>query len=144
MLYKQENGHETSVWICILTAFVLASFMRLWLDDLRPPWKQGWVGCEWVKTAEEAIALLKTGRVEEASLDHDLIVAATMGNPELGELTGYDVAKFLARNPELYPVGGVTVHSLNQEGRRRMFVALHHACRLSSRDCVLPEWRKLL
>jgi hypothetical protein len=29
-------------------------------------------GWDWARTADEAIALLKTGKVEEASLDHDL------------------------------------------------------------------------
>ena len=46
--------------------------MKLWLDDIREPWRFGKHGWEWAKTADEAIALLKTANVEEASLDHDL------------------------------------------------------------------------
>jgi hypothetical protein len=46
--------------------------MKLWLDDIRKPWMHGCIGFEWAKTVDEAIALLKTGRVTFASLDHDL------------------------------------------------------------------------
>lgn len=46
--------------------------MNLWLDDVREPHKFGCLGWEWAKTAAEAIELLKTGKVEKASLDHDL------------------------------------------------------------------------
>jgi hypothetical protein len=45
---------------------------KLWLNDIRPPWKYGCIGRHWAKTAQEAIDVLKTGKVEEASLDHDL------------------------------------------------------------------------
>lgn len=55
--------------------------MTLWLDNIREPWKHGYTGAEWAKTADEAIALLKTGTVTFASLDHDLSEAATMGTP---------------------------------------------------------------
>ena len=54
--------------------------MKLWLDDLRPPWRYGYIGWEWAKNAGEAIALLKTGKVTQASLDHDLSYEATLGN----------------------------------------------------------------
>jgi hypothetical protein len=47
--------------------------MKLWLDDVRNPEERGLVGFTWVKTVE-AIALLKTGQVVFASLDHDLRV----------------------------------------------------------------------
>jgi hypothetical protein len=42
--------------------------VKLWLDDNRVA-PEGWV---WVKTADEAIAALRTGQVVDASLDHDL------------------------------------------------------------------------
>lgn len=42
--------------------------IRLWHDDVRPP-PRGWV---WVRTNDDARAILQTGRVIEASLDHDL------------------------------------------------------------------------
>jgi hypothetical protein len=53
--------------------------MNLWLDDVRPPWRFGYIGWEWAKTYDEAIALLATGKVERASLDHDLSEPATLG-----------------------------------------------------------------
>jgi len=42
--------------------------MKLWLDDIRPA-PQGW---EWVKNIKQAIEILQTDKVDEASLDHDL------------------------------------------------------------------------
>lgn len=54
--------------------------MTLWLDDIREPWKHGYPGAEWVKTADAAISALKTGRYTFASLDHDLSEAALMLN----------------------------------------------------------------
>ena len=76
--------------------------MKLWLDDIRAPWKFGCIGWTWVKTADEAIELLKTGKVEMASLDHDL---QPLHYEQLGygenllfsqEETGYKVALFYA------------------------------------------------
>ncbi len=43
--------------------------MKLWLDDIRNPPDDTWTTA---RTADEAIAILKTGFVVEASLDHDL------------------------------------------------------------------------
>jgi len=94
--------------------------MVLWLDDIRPPWRHGYIGAEWCKTAEAAIEILKTGRVTFASLDHDLTEAATMGQPAPSEKTGYDVCLFLAEHPEYFPKDGVRVHSLNPNGKLRM------------------------
>jgi hypothetical protein len=42
--------------------------MKVFLDDGRPT-PAGWMRAYW---PDEVIALLKTGRVEELSLDHDL------------------------------------------------------------------------
>ena len=92
--------------------------MKLWLDDIRPPWKYGCVGWIWVETAAEAIALLETGQVTEASLDHDLSIKATLGNWG-GETTGYDVVLFMKEH-DIWPKDGVRVHSLNPAGRARM------------------------
>lgn len=97
--------------------------MILWLDDVRPPWKHGYVGADWAKTAEAAIALLKTGMVDFASLDHDLSEKATMGDWE-GEITGYDVVLFMEANPEFWPPDGCRVHSFNPVGRQRMLVPI--------------------
>jgi hypothetical protein len=93
--------------------------MTLWLDDIRPPWKHGYFSATWAKTAEEAIALLGTGQVRFASLDHDLSVEATLGNWQ-NEKTGYDVVCWLEEHPEFWPPEGVRVHSMNPAGRARM------------------------
>ncbi len=94
--------------------------MILWLDDIRQPWKHGYVGAEWAKTAEQAIAILKTGKVTFASLDHDLSEAATLGKAAPGEKTGYSVICWLEENPEFWPEDGVKVHSMNPAGAARM------------------------
>lgn len=92
----------------------------LWLDDVRPPWKHGFVGAEWVKTAEAAITELATGKYDYASLDHDLSEMATIGMAPAGEKTGYDVVCWLEQNPQFWPSRGVRVHSMNPSGAERM------------------------
>lgn len=101
--------------------------MKLWLDDIRDPREHGALGYTWVKTADEAIRLLASGMVERASLDHDLSVDATMGNPAQGERTGYTVIRWMEEN-NTWPRGGVKVHSMNPVGRRRMLdvIAKHY------------------
>ena len=96
--------------------------MKLWLDDIRPPCKHGCLGFEWAKTAEEAIAFLKTGKVTFASLDHDLSIKATLGDWS-GERTGYDVVRWM-EDSGAWPVDGVRVHSLNPAGKARMLVPI--------------------
>lgn len=97
---------------------------KMWLDDVREPWKHGYIGAVWVKTADEAIELLKTGTVEEASLDHDLLERHYPWNckelPPLGDGTGFDVVVWLSLHPEFWPKRGVTIHSHNTAGRFRM------------------------
>lgn len=93
--------------------------MRLWLDDIREPWKYGYIASEWAHTAQEAIALLKTGEITFASLDHDLSVEATCGNPAPNEETGYTVVCWMEEN-DVWPCDGVVVHSMNPVGRARM------------------------
>jgi hypothetical protein len=84
--------------------------MRLFLDDFRKE-PDGWVRVYW---PHEAIELLKTGDVEEISLDHDL------GNDEIG--TGYDVVKWIEEQVVIHgfkpPI--IYVHSANPVGRHRM------------------------
>jgi hypothetical protein len=92
--------------------------MKLWLDDIREPWRFGCVGWEWAKTVEEAIALLETGLVTEADLDHDLSEKATLGDWS-GELTGYTVVCWMEEH-DCWPIDGVKVHSQNPVGRERM------------------------
>lgn len=96
--------------------------IRLWLDDVRDPafafpeWVEDpgppWM---WVKTAEEAIDLLQSGRVTAASLDHDLGT----------QKTGYDVVLWMEEHG-VWPVDGVAVHSANFVAARRMRQAIDH------------------
>lgn len=90
--------------------------MKVFLDDERPT-PDGWVRAY---TAPEAIGLLKTGKVTEISLDHDL------GPEEAG--TGYDVCLWVEEQvfstafnfdtPFALPI--MAVHSANPVGRQRM------------------------
>lgn len=101
--------------------------MRLWLDDIREPWRHGCLGWHWVKSAQEAIEVLKTGRVEEASLDHDLSELRTLGQDD-GSATGYDVVCWMEAN-NVWPSLGTRVHSLNPVGRQRMEEVIERAYR---------------
>jgi|SRR5579859_1576071 len=96
--------------------------MKLWLDDVREPWKFGAVGFHWAKTADEAIELLKTGKVTFASLDHDLAWEHYSWNDTgepYKEKTGYDVVCWMEEN-NVWPKDGVVVHSMNPVGRVKM------------------------
>ena len=98
--------------------FVEAHRLKVWLDDIRPmpePFDTH------VKTAKEAIDLLKTGNVEMISLDHDL------GEPQNG--TGYDVAKWIEEQAFYGTLSRVRymLHTDNSEGRRFMTLALQNA-----------------
>lgn len=98
--------------------------MKLWLDDVRPPWKHGCLGWTWAKTADEAIAFLATGQVQEASLDHDLAAEhycpdEKLLTPASGEKTGYAVVRWMIEN-RVWPPNGVHVHSMNPVGAARM------------------------
>jgi hypothetical protein len=92
---------------------------RLWLDDVRNPHEYGYIGWHWVKTYDEAIAVLETGCVTEASLDHDLSFDASMGLQPPDEKTGYHVVCWMEQH-NVWPSGGVKVHSMNPVGKRRM------------------------
>lgn len=92
--------------------------IRLWLDDLRL--MPGSFNRR-AKTADEAIEILKTGKVSKISLDHDL------GPEEAG--TGYDVASWIeeaAYNGEL-PKLEWAIHSANPVGVQNMRRALQSA-----------------
>lgn len=98
--------------------------VKVWLDDFRPA-PTGWIRTYW---PEEVIELLKTGDVEEISLDHDL--GDHFGRP-LGvdkERTGYDVLVWLERavategfNP---PV--INVHTANPVAEVRMLATVRN------------------
>lgn len=99
--------------------------MTLWLDDIRDPQKHGYLVADWVKTADEAITALKTGRYDFASLDHDLSVEATLGTPAPDERTGYTVVCWLEENPQYWPQYGTRVHSMNPVGKQKMLLVIH-------------------
>lgn len=102
--------------------------IKLWLDDVRDPNEHGAIGFTWVKTAAEAIEMLKAGNVHLASLDHDLAEEHYPWNcPELppkGAKTGYDVVCWMEEN-DVWPPGGVRVHSQNPAGAHRMWLAIN-------------------
>jgi hypothetical protein len=104
----------------------------LWLDDHRPA-PYGWVG---VTTLADAKLSLKTGRVDRASLDHDLGACETcMDGRDVQEWleahhfrtmphcehvgTGYDLCVWMAETGH-WPTEQPTVHSANQVGGDRM------------------------
>jgi hypothetical protein len=94
--------------------------INLWLDDIRSmPVSYN----KHVKTAQEAIDILKTGKVKSISFDHDL------GPEEAG--TGHDVAKWIeeaAFNKEIPPLRW-RVHSANPVGARNIERAMEAADR---------------
>lgn len=83
--------------------------MKVFLDDLRIA-PDGWVHVYW---PDEAIALLKTGDVEEISLDHDL------GDDARG--TGYDVIIWIEEAVALrgFQAPRIFVHSANISARKK-------------------------
>lgn len=87
----------------------------------------GALGFVWAKTADEAIDYLKTGRVERASLDHDLADEhyPWSGIPEgqWKEKTGLTVVRWMVEN-NVWPRHGVRVHSWNPVGAKRMIQEL--------------------
>jgi Cyclic-phosphate processing Receiver domain len=100
--------------------------MRVWLDDLRPAPPGFDVH---VTTANEAIALLKTGSVTHLSLDHDL------GDPANG--TGYEVARWVEEHAFRWaeqaadglPPLTWNIHSQNPVGVENMTRAMRNADR---------------
>ena len=84
--------------------------MRLYLDDQRPA-PQGWI---LARTAEEAIAWLRKGDVDEVSLDFDL------GDRVFG--TGMDVLEWIERavSERRMALPRMTAHSGSPIGRRRL------------------------
>lgn len=81
--------------------------MKLWLDDLRQP-PEGW---KWATGTEEAMHLLESENISEASLDHDL------GEGEGHE--GYDLLLWMAKRG-IWPSEAIAVHSSNPPGAERM------------------------
>jgi hypothetical protein len=92
--------------------------MKIWLDDERPMPDYFEVHA---KTSQEAIELLKTGKVTSIGFDHDL------GSDSHG--TGYDVAVYLEQAviKDEIPMPEVSVHTQNPVGRERICMALRNA-----------------
>ena len=84
--------------------------MKVYLDDERAT-PEGWTRVYW---PSEAVELLKSGRVTEISLDHDL------GNDERG--TGYDVVLWIEEQVVLHGFvpPKMSVHSANVSARTKM------------------------
>ena len=84
--------------------------MKIYLDDERKT-PGGWHHVYW---PEEAIELLKRGKVTEISLDHDL------GNDERG--TGYDVILWIeeAVFTDGFVPPKIIVHCANSSARKKM------------------------
>jgi hypothetical protein len=89
--------------------------MKLWLDDLRPvPKNEEWVLC---KSVNEAIAVMLTGEVLYASLDHDLGIWASEGGD------GTALVDWMAEH-NIWPKTGIAVHSANPVGAKNMLATI--------------------
>jgi Cyclic-phosphate processing Receiver domain len=100
--------------------------VKVWLDDLREA-PEGWIH---VKTPKEAIGLLRSGEVEEISLDHDLGLTTAER-----ERTGYDVLAWLEEGVAMgtweHRLPKIHVHSANPVGRRRIEQAIRSINRVA-------------
>lgn len=88
--------------------------MKVFLDDERAT-PDGWVRAYW---PEEVIEFLKSGKVTELSLDHDL------GDDEHG--TGYTVLLWLEEEVALHGMKPpkIQVHSANASAKQKMLAAI--------------------
>lgn len=104
--------------------------IRIYLDDLRPTPATLWVDryedtprtyTHRCYTSQEAIDLLKTGKVTFISFDHDL------GAPENG--TGYDVARWIEKAVWAghIPMPEYAIHSANPVGVKNIDAAMKSA-----------------
>jgi len=88
--------------------------MKIFLDDVRssPP---GWIRAYW---PDDVIELLKSGNVEELSLDHDL------GDDSRG--TGYTVLLWIEEMVVLrnFSAPLIHVHTANISARKKMIMAV--------------------
>jgi hypothetical protein len=97
--------------------------MKMWHDDVRPA-PEGWT---WVRTNEEAQALLNEHEVVECSLDHDLGFHDVDATQDGGAFflagsspdgSGYDLVRWMCENDKV--PAQVTIHSWNLHGAQRM------------------------
>ncbi len=98
--------------------------MKVYLDDERKA-PNGW---KLVKTPKEAIKLLKSGKVSEISLDHDLGDDDKIG-------TGYDVLLYIEQQVYLhdYIPPKIKIHTANVSARIKMEAALHNIKKILDR-----------
>jgi len=98
--------------------------MKIFLDDERKTPK-GWIRVYW---PNEAIEFLKTGKVTEISLDHDL------GDDEKG--TGYDVILWIEEEVVYngFNPPKIIVHSANVSARRKMELGIKNIIKRSYHD----------
>lgn len=100
--------------------------MKVYLDDAREAY-QGWVRAY---TPDEVIHLLKSGQVEQLSLDHDL-----GGDDEIG--TGYTVLQWIENEVALngfVPPSVIKVHSANPSVHTKMHQAIESIMRLAGKN----------
>lgn len=98
--------------------------VRVYLDDERPT-PDGWIHARW---PEDVINHLKSGSVEEISLDHDLADPFVEGQgycSSIRERTGYDVLVWIEEqvvlNGFVPPV--IRIHTANSSAREKMEAA---------------------
>lgn len=105
--------------------------MKVYLDDCREA-PDGWVRTYW---PEEVIELLKTGKVTEISLDHDL--GDHFGRPAgiEKERTGYDVLVWLERMvaTDGFKPPVIHIHTANPVAEQRMKVARENIYRMANK-----------
>lgn len=87
--------------------------VMLWLDDVRPH-PEGWVRA---KSVNEAIAVMETGEVTHASLDHDLGVWTSEGG------SGVKLTDWMAEH-DCWPTKGIRIHSSNPSGVQTMLATI--------------------
>ena len=91
----------------------MSESIRLWLDDERPA-PDGWLH---VRTAPEALSIIRGGNVTEASLDHDLGDEPYTGYWLLTRIED-DVARGVG-----YALPLFSIHTANPVGYRKMYAA---------------------
>jgi hypothetical protein len=112
--------------------------IKLWLDDRRPA-PSGWIHAFTIAGAQD---LLRTGLVDEASLDHDLgACEACMAGQTLNEWldthnydmptcehvgTGLTLCLWMERTG-CWPAKVPVVHSMNHDGANRMLEVIARA-----------------
>lgn len=97
--------------------------MKIFLDDERsaPP---GWT---LIKSVSETIDQLKTGKVTDLSLDHDLGDAKDAYLEDRKEITGYNVLQWLDEQVTCHNFKApknIQVHSANASAHQKMIQAI--------------------